>query len=266
MNETELDELLDTWTAPPPPASLRESVQVGYAADRERKKSPGVLHWITAFMPSARKSLVAAAILAVGALFLVVTLAIPQTHRLISPPVRIPYIVDSEVVRYRDDGTSSVEVSLGSYNNNGRETILYEISPSFLTGIRLALNEVGLVVGRLTLPFVVSPELLKKAESTAFVSAGFEQYRCGNAAALLGAGCVDGPVISHETILGHPTVAVQPNFSDSQRVTLWMAPDLGCFALRITREEKRPDGTFRLVIRKQAIKVTLNPSSYARHR
>ena len=42
-------------------------------------------------------------------------------------------------------------------------------------------------------------------------------------------------------------------------MTLWMAPDLGCFALRLTREERRPDGTFRLVLKKQATKVTLNP-------
>jgi hypothetical protein len=42
-------------------------------------------------------------------------------------------------------------------------------------------------------------------------------------------------------------------------MTLWTAPDLGCFALRITIEERRPDGTFRLVSAKQALKVTLNP-------
>jgi hypothetical protein len=46
---------------------------------------------------------------------------------------------------------------------------------------------------------------------------------------------------------------------DWRRMTLWMAPDLGCFALRITIEERGADGTFRLVLRKQAQKVTLNP-------
>jgi hypothetical protein len=53
-------------------------------------------------------------------------------------------------------------------------------------------------------------------------------------------------------------VAIQLGSGDQRRLTLWMAPDLGCFALRITTEERRPD-TFRLVSRKQALKVTLNP-------
>ena len=38
-----------------------------------------------------------------------------------------------------------------------------------------------------------------------------------------------------------------------------MVPDLGCFALRITIEEQRLDGTFRPVSDKQALRVTLNP-------
>jgi hypothetical protein len=36
------------------------------------------------------------------------------------------------------------------------------------------------------------------------------------------------------------------------------APGLGCFALRTTTEEQRPDGTFRLASGKQALRVTLN--------
>lgn len=260
MNDTELDELLNTWSAPPAPASLRQSVQAGFAANLERKTSPGVLHWIAAFAPSPRKRLVAGAVLAMVTLLLVVTLALPQTHRLVSPPVRIPYIVDSDVVQYADDGTSVVEEHRGSYNDNGREVGLYAVYPSFLNAIRHALMTAGSVVGRPLLPFIVSPELLKKFESAARVSAGSEHgYALGSADALIKAGCICGPVVGHETILGHPTVAVQPNLGSHQRVTFWMAPDLGCFALRITIEEQRPDGTFRLVTRKQALKVTLNP-------
>jgi len=261
MNDTELDELLNTWTAPPAPASLRQGVQAGFAANLERKTSPGVVHWIAAFVPSARKSLVAGAVLAMVTLLLVVTLALPQTLRLVSPPVRIPYIVDSDVVQYADDGTSAVEEHRGSYNENGREVGVYAVYPfRFLNAIWHALAKVGNVVGQLALPFTVSPELLKKYESAARVSAGSEHgYALGSAAALIKAGCVCGPVVGHETILGHPTVAVQPDLGSHERVTFWMAPDLGCFALRITIEEKQPDGTFRLRIRKQALKVTLNP-------
>jgi hypothetical protein len=260
MNDTELDELLNTWSAPEAPASLRESVRAGFAANLERKPSPGMLHWIAAFMPSGRKRLLAGAILALGTFLFVVALALSQTHTMVAPPTGVPYIVDSDVVRYADDGTSAIEEHRGSYNDNGCEIGVYAFYPSFLNAIRYALRAVGSVVGRLTLPFMVSPELLKKFEPAARVSAGSEHgFALGSGAALINAGCVYGPVVGHETILGHPTVAVQPNLGDHQRVTFWRAPDLGCFALRITVEEKQPNGTYRLVTRKQAIKVTMKP-------
>jgi hypothetical protein len=41
----------------------------------------------------------------------------------------------------------------------------------------------------------------------------------------------------------------------SIRMTWWMAPELGCFALRITTEEKQPDGTWRLVREKRALRI-----------
>ena len=48
-------------------------------------------------------------------------------------------------------------------------------------------------------------------------------------------------------------------WAEHGRMTLWLAPDLGCFALKVTYEEQRPDGTFHLVNAKQGLKVTLNP-------
>lgn len=247
MNDTELDQLLNVWDVAAVPASLRASVLTGFEARPERKRFRlGRLFW-------------AAAILGAVTFLFAVTLALPQTVRLVSPSIRAPYIVDSDVVRYANDGTSSVEVQVGSYNNNGSEIVLFEVSPSFLTGIQLGLQSAGSVVGRLTLPFVVSSEQLEAIRSTAFFTAGFEHYRFGRAAALLSANCVIGPVVGHERILNHPTVAVQLIRDDRQRLRLWMAPDLGCFALRMTREERRSDGTFRLVLKKQATKVTMNP-------
>jgi len=70
---------------------------------------------------------------------------------------------------------------------------------------------------------------------------------------------VDAQIVGRETILNYPTVAVQLGSGDQRRLTLWTAPDLGCFALKITTEERRPDGTFHLVSKKQALNVTLNP-------
>jgi hypothetical protein len=72
-------------------------------------------------------------------------------------------------------------------------------------------------------------------------------------------GCADTGVVGRETILNYPTVAAQRALGESKRMTLWMAPDLGCFALRETLEERGTDGAFHLVSGKQAVKVTLNP-------
>ena len=247
MNDTELDRVLNLWSVPPVPASLRGSVRAGFYARPDRKR----LRW-------SRRFLFAAVVLSVVTFLLAVTLALPQTPSLVSPPVRASYIVDSDVARYAADGSSSVELSLRSYNNDGSEVVLYEAAHSLLPSIKLGLQTIGPIVGRLTLLFVVSREQAEKAKLIARVSAGFEGYWLGSAAALIDSGCVNGPVVGHETILNHRTVAVR-QFNDSQRMTLWMAPDLGCFALRLTREERRPDGTFRLVLKKQAVKVTLNP-------
>jgi hypothetical protein len=253
MNDTELDQLLNTWSVPPVPASLRASVRAGFAALPERKR----LRW-------PRKFQFAATILCGVTFLLAVALAFPQTLRLVSPTVRAPYIVDSDVLQYAGDGTSSVELHLRSYNSNGSEIIVHQVATSFLKEIRLSLRAVRDGVGRLTLPLVVSSELLERDKTIARVNVGpsLERYRlgsAGSAAALINTGCVYGPVVGHETILDYPTVAVRHNMDDWRRMTLWMAPDLGCFALRITIEERGTGGTFGLVLRKQALKVTLNP-------
>ena len=79
------------------------------------------------------------------------------------------------------------------------------------------------------------------------------------AAADTDTGCVAGTVVGRETLLNYTTAAVQLFLNDQRRMIWWMAPDLGCFALRITIEEQRLDGTFRPVSKKQALRVTLNP-------
>ena len=80
--------------------------------------------------------------------------------------------------------------------------------------------------------------------------------------------CAAGEVVGSETILGHPTTAVMrpmpnaratPNRPAEARITMWMAPDLGCFALRVAIEEQQPEGAFRLVSEKQALSVKMRP-------
>lgn len=271
MNDTELDELLDQWSAPPAPASLRESVRAGYAAGLENKTSPDVRHGIAAFVPGARKRLLAAAVLGVGVFLVIVTQAFPQMLGLGSPSVKPPYTVDSEFLRYGDGGSSSaqlhrIQMLSTSYNLNGREIILSRSLPGnpFGTAFRRALDPIHSFLSQLALPFVATAAQAERARTAPQVITGcgddcmmLEQYRFASAGTA--AGCVDGPVVGRETILNYATTAVQLPLGHQWRITLWTAPDLGCFALRITIEEKRPDGTFRLVSRKQALKVTLNP-------
>jgi hypothetical protein len=283
MNDTELDEMLDQWSAPPPSASLRANVRAGFASRQAQDKRPGMLvRWsagcIRAFAPGARKILFAMATLAVVTLVvtLVGTPALPQTS-----PVRIPYSVDSEFVRYADDGSRSVEMHSTSYTQNGAETLLSRSIPGlgFETALGRALDATLPLWQRIMTPLVASPADLEKMKRARLQNIGFvtgcayrtcfviNHYYFGKAAAGA-AGCVAGAVVGRETILNYPTTAVQPpsylTHSDHpnygrRRMTLWMAPDLGCFALRITSEEQRPDGAFHVVTVKQALKVTLNP-------
>lgn len=273
MNDTELDEILNSWSVPPAPASLRERVRAGFAAGIGQETSPGVRHWTAAFVPSARKSLVAGAILAVGTLLLVVAQAFPQMFSLGSPPVKIPYTVDSEFVRYAEDGSSSIEMYSTSYSLNGHEILLSRSLPGNLLGTAIGrtLDATLPYWSRLMSRLTVDAELLKKvrraaAQAVTVITGGDEKTglllaHYGFARAAPGAGCLAGPIVGRETILNYPTVAVQRDDGGRQspRMTLWTSPDLGCFALRITIEEQRPDGTFRLVSRKQALKVTMNP-------
>jgi hypothetical protein len=264
MNDTELDELLDKWSAPVAPESLREGVTAGFRPQPERRK----------FRWSWGKSLMAAAMAAM--LLVIVTQAVPQT---LPPEVHHPYVVLSEFSRYAKDGSAEVKMYSTSYNDEyGREIILAR---------HLADNPVGDVVARTldaladaTAPIRfrlarLSPqgaEMLARQAAIGSIPSvntecaektcmhGTAHYFLPKAAANPGIGCVDGPVVDRETILDYPTVAIQlPLDGNRVRRTVWMAPALGCFALKVSTERQREDGSFRLVSGKQAVKVRLNP-------
>lgn len=269
MNDTELDEILNTWSAPPAPASLRESVRAGFAASLERKTSPSVLPaWIAAV---ARKSLLAAAIVGIGAfLLLVVTQAFPQT-----PPVRIPYTVDSELIQYAEDGSSAVEMYLTSYNNDQENEILLSRSlpgNPFGTALARTMDAALPAWQRLSRRLTISDKEWERVRAirAAHPGVGFvsgcgvgclvlDHWGFAKPAAEVNAGCLAGPIVGSETILNYPTTAVALHLDDNRRMTLWTAPDLACFALRIKTEERQPSGAFRPMTRKQALRVTLNP-------
>ena len=63
--------------------------------------------------------------------------------------------------------------------------------------------------------------------------------------------------MGQDAMLNYSTSVVQEEFRD-RRITLWMAPELSCFALRATIQMKQPDGSWKLVSEKKALNVTVN--------
>ena len=265
MNDTQLDEILNTWTAPQPPPSLRETVRAGFAASQERKTFPNVrVHWKTALASMARKCLLAAAILGVLGFLLIATQA--------SPTIPVPYTVDSEFLRYAEDGSSKIEMFSTSYELNGAEILRSRSIPDrpFGTAIGRALDATLPLWSRLMARFTVDAGKLERLRRAARQSVGaitgcdasclvLEHHFLARAAASSDTACIGGAIVGSETILNYPTVGVQLRWGRNGRTTWWTAPDLGCFALRITTEEKQPDGTYRLVSEKRALRVNMNP-------
>jgi hypothetical protein len=271
MNDTELDEILDSWTAPPAPASLRERARAGFAAGMERAIIPAErVTWKTVFARRARKGFLVVAMVALGAFVLVLIQAVAQTLRPVAPPVQVPFVVDSEFVQYTSDGAPVVVMHTTSYSQDGNEVALS----------RTLQNPIGTVIAKTLAGGVrmmprphMTPEKQERLKATKTdptgyigVITGCDRPTCWitqhyNFTGIGGeaTGCAAVGAIGHETILNYPTVAAQRAFADSKRITLWMAPDLGCFALRETLEERGPNGVFRLVSGKQALKVTWNP-------
>jgi hypothetical protein len=260
MNDSELDEILNQWSAPSAPPSMRRHLQAGFATLPPRKR-----RW--------RNSLVAAGVFASAAFFLLVTQAFPQR------PVRTPWSVDSEFVRYADDGSTSIEMYSTSYESNGAEILLSRSMPGnpfktvLMEGVDAALPAVSRLhlrlLGLLRPGMVERMERMKQSRPPvlSFLTGCepgsgcliLDHFGYLKTAAGTGGSCVDKPVVDRATILDHPTEAIQDRWTEQGRMTLWMAPDLDCFALRVTYEEQLPDGTFHLVSAKQALKVALNP-------
>jgi len=194
------------------------------------------------FMRIDGKSLTVGAMLGIGA-FVWASQAFPQTLGLTSPAVRIPYTVDSVFVRYADDGSPAVDMFSTAYSHNGHEVQLSSSLPGrpFATAIRRTLDATGFVLFRLRAFFHAEAERAEGAANAVRVSNG----------------CVDGPIVGRETILNYRTVAIQ-HAGAGDRITVWMSPDLGCFPLRMSYDERRPEGAFRQVIDRHALKVTSN--------
>jgi hypothetical protein len=278
MNDTELDEILDSWTAPPVPASLHERARTGFSAAIEQERIPVArVSWKTAFARRARKGLLAVAVVALAALVLLVIQGVAQTLRSASPPVQAPYVVDSEFVQYGSDGAPVVVMRTTSYSQDGKEVLLSRTLPGNPIGTAIARTyDAGFLhIGPVSYPpwsrfppeekerrraLLADPNHIGLLTGCDWPMCWVPQQFYFTGIGDPRTGCAAVGAVGHETILNYPTVAAQRGaFLESKRITLSMAPDLGCFALRETLEERGADGAFRLVSGKQALKVTWNP-------
>ena len=242
MNDIELDEMLDQWKAP--------SVEM-----RLRRPKRGLPRWIPL-------SLAAAAVL-----FIVVR-AFPQTA-----PGSIPYIVESEYFRYGDEGGGPPSLSMRtySYNMQGGEQLISRWVPgdSPIQKVGRQILDVPMDIFRAAIiPRLAGPggqpAVMIRPMGSSGVIANCSEIGClspqtwgiGRGAALIANGCVwaGSTVLGTETILGHATVASSFTPQPYRSFTTWMAPDLGCFALKV-REEWRNHDEFRLFGTKQAIRI-----------
>jgi hypothetical protein len=250
MNDIELDEMLNQWVVAEAPASLRGRVKAGMGAapDTGRRR------------PSWRGGLVGAAIAGVAALLVTAVRAVPQTM----PEVHPPYTVESEFVRYAEDGTTEVSMEATSYSEAGKETILSRSMPG--SPVRTEAARALEALTRLASPLLLKMAGTSEGQLAKMRAAAKDRSsvvtECGDRYCLTVAhyvfqradaakGCVEGEVVGRETILGYPTAAQRIVLGDGRRITVWMAPELGCFALKVTTEDRES----RVLSGREAVRV-----------
>jgi hypothetical protein len=106
MNDTELDDMLNKWEAPPVPRDLRQRIQPDRTPKRKFRVPSGMFFGLAAGA--------ATFLLAVG-------VAAPQTFGL-GPTPR--FILMTETIDYKDDGSSAIQEYRRSTAQNGKEIII----------------------------------------------------------------------------------------------------------------------------------------------
>jgi hypothetical protein len=167
-----------------------------------------------------------------------ITQALPQTISLFSTFVCGPCLARTEFTVYADDGSTVIDsYFVTSYLHRGGEVALSTTFPGcpLRTAARRVIDAIGAAHYLLT-----------------------GNLRDGNEgdAPNLKDSCTDHafPVVAVETILNRPTVASQET-SPQDRITMWRAADLACYPLRVTKEDRRPDGRFVLRMKRQTIEI-----------
>jgi hypothetical protein len=256
MNDQELDDVLNGWHAPTPSPSLRERIRAGFSPHRGR--------WFT-LRP---RTLAVAAAFAALALLFIVPRAAPQ------PVPAIPWTIEFQFLEYNSDGSSRIEMGATSYMLNGNETIVSRWAPSnpMKTAMWQAIDAIGhahermissLFFDQAKLDSIRKVRQERAARSIGAITGcgpaciavdhfGFERATPG-----ANTECITGTMVGRATILGHPTVAFRMRWTEHGRDTFWMAPDLACVTLRSVYEAEQPDGSFKVVGEKRAVKINM---------
>jgi hypothetical protein len=210
-----------------------------------------------------RKRWVVVTLVAAAVLFALIGSAVSQTPS----PVPAPWTADSEFVSYGPDGSSVIEMNATSYAYAGIEVLLGRSDPRnpLATAFYRVADAAVPAVGRAMQRALGTPSKGPRPDD---VRAFGYVTGCGDHS-LTGClqlehyyflkrpdTCIGGSVAGTQTILNHPTIGVLVQMGDSMRSTFWVAPDLGCFALRIGTEKRQPDGAFHLVEEKRVVRIS----------
>ncbi len=246
--DPELNILSAEWFAPEPAADLRSRVLTAFDHEFAMRKSgrrwPGVL------VPDTWKGILAGVALGAAMCFLVIGRAFPQSLSLLSG-FRIPYVVEWEQSRYRSDGSVGVKAHLTGFLMSGERGIILTETDAGAGNLMDTIK--GFMDSGRRVLVQAAPSLMIPQQSSESVA----RHR-----AYVRNGCLghDGEtVVGHEMVLGHSTTVVLFTHPDGhERTTQWLASDLVCIVLKQTDEELRSDGSSQVVLRVQALKVTVN--------
>lgn len=243
MNEEYRDRTLDSfiaaWVAPPPDAQFHSRVRRAF--DGEFVKVPLWRRWNGALLWRAGTSLCGGA--AIGAIFLLtICLAFPQSAPFRMPWLQPSFTMDSEEIRYADDGTGTVERYLRTGPTaGGKDRVLWNYSPDhpYDNMFQRIVTQANYLLERITLPFFENTE---QTNVSADPRAAYVKTGC-----VRGDNTISGDetVSGREILLGYSTTVIRWNFQQ-RRVTAWMAPRLGCRELKVTFEGQRADGSYQL--------------------
>jgi len=247
-SDEDLNSLLNTWTVPPSPDALADRLR---SAWRERHGSRP-RRWFGGFAPTA--GLFAGVAAGAAVFLLVIAQAFPQSLAGLTG-VTFPFTVDAEQLEYKADGSSVIR----EYLTQVPGLILSSEFPDdpFRTAQQRILDPLNLILWRITQP--------ARDRRTADVLASHPllAQRMAELRKTCGVPGTPWTAVGNQKILNYATIGIQKIWTEEGkpvRLTQWSAPDLQCFALKLTTENTMPDGTFRPAWEYRALKVTVNPT------